>query len=158
MHVDYGFVLSPNQTPYRDMYFLEKLLGLGANDGVAVNTVFTRLCWLMGVWPAVYASLLLPSAKSGNKVQCTGQLTMQVLCQWMSWHHGMHSCLYSPRPGTFVLMNTSFAWSHISLASLLLVKHPKLLVNHQNCTDSKEMPSPTSLCASHPCNHVKHLL
>ena len=68
--VDYGFVLSPNQTPYRDMYFLEKLLGIGANDGVAVNTVFTRLCWLMGVWPAVYASLLLPSAKSGNKVRC----------------------------------------------------------------------------------------
>ena len=50
------------------MYFLEKLLGIGANDGVAVNAVFTRLCWLMGVWPAVYASLLLPSAKSGNKV------------------------------------------------------------------------------------------
>ena len=55
--VDYAFVLSPNQTPYRDMY---------------VNTVFTRLCWLMGVWPAVYASLLLPSARSGNKVlSCT---------------------------------------------------------------------------------------
>ena len=66
--VDYAFVLSPNQTPYRDMYFLEKLSGLGADDGVAVNTVFTRLCWLMGVWPAVYASLLLPSARSGNKV------------------------------------------------------------------------------------------
>ncbi len=65
---DYGFVLSPNQTPYRDMYFLEKLLGLGVDDGVQVNTVFTRLCWLMGVWPAVYASLLLPTAKSGNKV------------------------------------------------------------------------------------------
>lgn len=64
----YGFVLSPNQTPYRDMYFLEKLLGLGVDDGVKVNTVFTRLCWLMGVWPAVYASLLLPTAKSGNKV------------------------------------------------------------------------------------------
>ncbi|KAL3149212.1 hypothetical protein ABBQ32_002038 [Trebouxia sp. C0010 RCD-2024] len=64
----YAFVLSPNQTPYRDMYLLEKLSGLGADDGVAVNTVFTRLCWLMGVWPAVYASLLLPSAKSGNKV------------------------------------------------------------------------------------------
>ena len=50
------------------MYFLEKLLGLGVDDGVKVNTVFTRLCWLMGVWPAVYASLLLPTAKSGNKV------------------------------------------------------------------------------------------
>ena len=79
--VDYGFVLSPNQTPYRDMYFLEKLLGIGANDGVAVNTVFTRLCWLMGVWPAVYASLLLPSAKSGNKVQCTCHQMFHVLCQ-----------------------------------------------------------------------------
>lgn len=50
------------------MYFLEKLIGLGVDDGVKVNTVFTRLCWLMGVWPAVYASLLLPTAKSGNKV------------------------------------------------------------------------------------------
>ena len=68
MFADYGFILSPNQTPRRDMYFLEKLLGLGADDGVAVNIVFTRLCWLMGVWPAVYASLLLPTAKSGNKV------------------------------------------------------------------------------------------
>lgn len=67
--VDYAFVLSPNQTPYRDMYLLEKLSGLGADDGVAVNTVFTRLCWMMGVWPAVYAALLLPSAKSGNKVR-----------------------------------------------------------------------------------------
>ena len=67
-YADYGFVLSPNQTPHRDMYFLEKLLGLGVDDGVKVNTVFTRLCWLMGVWPAVYASLLLPTAKSGNKV------------------------------------------------------------------------------------------
>ena len=55
------------------MYFLEKLLGLGVGDGVKVNTVFTRLCWLMGVWPAVYASLLLPTAKSGNKV-CTATM------------------------------------------------------------------------------------
>ena len=77
---DYGFVLSPNQTPYRDMYFLEKLLGIGANDGVAVNSVFTRLCWLMGVWPAVYASLLLPSAKSGNKVQCSAFAKNRSMC------------------------------------------------------------------------------
>ena len=81
LHADYGFVLSPNQTPYRDMYFLEKLLGLGADDGVAVNTVFTRLCWLMGVWPAVYASLLLPTAKSGNKVcaACILHCTLQCI-------------------------------------------------------------------------------
>ena len=76
------------------MYFLEKLLGIGANDGVAVNTVFTRLCWLMGVWPAVYASLLLPSAKSGNKVQCICQRLFHVLSQrasqqalqLLTWH------------------------------------------------------------------------
>ena len=64
----YGFGLSPNQTPYRDMYFLEKLVGLGADDGVKVNIVFSNLCFLMGVWPAIYSSLLLPTAKSGNKV------------------------------------------------------------------------------------------
>ena len=64
----YGFGLSPNQTPYRDMYFLEKLVGLGADDGVKINIVFSNLCFLMGVWPAIYSSLLLPTAKSGNKV------------------------------------------------------------------------------------------
>ncbi len=79
LFADYGFVLSPNQTPYRDMYFLEKLLGLGVDDGVKVNTVFTRLCWLMGVWPAVYASLLLPTAKSGNKVQAACHLWTRCL-------------------------------------------------------------------------------
>lgn len=79
---DYGFVLSPNQTPYRDMYFLEKLLGLGVDDGVQVNTVFTRLCWLMGVWPAVYASLLLPTAKSGNKVFVFCQCFLSQRCPY----------------------------------------------------------------------------
>ena len=88
---DYGFVLSPNQTPYRDMYFLEKLLGLGVDDGVKVNTVFTRLCWLMGVWPAVYASLLLPTAKSGNKVFSVTALPMCIVSTvsssaWIAHH------------------------------------------------------------------------
>jgi hypothetical protein len=31
----YAFKLSPNQTPLRDGYFIEKLVGLGANDGVS---------------------------------------------------------------------------------------------------------------------------
>ena len=73
------------------MYFLEKLLGLGVDDGVKVNTVFTRLCWLMGVWPAVYASLLLPTAKSGNKVlsqRCPCALSAQYHLQ-----HGLHTML-----------------------------------------------------------------
>ena len=63
----YAFFLSPNQTPYRDMYFLEKLTGLGENDGVQVNAVFTAICLMMGVWPCIYSALLIPSARSGNK-------------------------------------------------------------------------------------------
>lgn len=34
----YAFFLSPNQTPLRDSYFLEKLVGLGVEDGVPVST------------------------------------------------------------------------------------------------------------------------
>lgn len=64
----YAFFLSPNQTPYRDMYFLEKLSGLGVNDGVQINAVFTQLFFVMGLWPCIYAALLIPSARSGNKV------------------------------------------------------------------------------------------
>lgn len=66
--VGYALLLSPNQTPYRDMYFLEKLSGLGVDDGVQVNAVFTQLFFMMGVWPAIYAALLVPSARSGNKI------------------------------------------------------------------------------------------
>ncbi|CAL5224193.1 g6835 [Coccomyxa viridis] len=66
--VGYAFFLSPNQTPYRDMYFLMKLTGLGENDGVQVNAVFTAICLMMGVWPCIYSALLIPSARSGNKV------------------------------------------------------------------------------------------
>src|SRR5579875_1935335 len=67
LHAGYAFLASPNQTPYRDMYFLEKLSGLGVNDGVAINTVFTQLFFVMGIWPAIYAALLIPSARSATK-------------------------------------------------------------------------------------------
>jgi hypothetical protein len=43
-------------------------VGLGASDGTPVNAVFTQLFNIMGVWPAIYTSILVPSAKSGNKV------------------------------------------------------------------------------------------
>ncbi|KAK9918857.1 hypothetical protein WJX75_007539 [Coccomyxa subellipsoidea] len=66
--VGYALLLSPNQTPYRDMYFLEKLTGLGVDDGVQINAVFTQLFFMMGLWPAIYAALLIPSARSGNKI------------------------------------------------------------------------------------------
>jgi hypothetical protein len=48
------------------MYFLEKLSGLGVNDGVQINAVFTQLFLIMGLWPCIYAALLIPSARSGN--------------------------------------------------------------------------------------------
>ncbi|KAK9825828.1 hypothetical protein WJX81_000622 [Elliptochloris bilobata] len=63
----YAILLSPNQTPLRDQYFLQKLVGLGS-DSVPVNAVFSQIFNIMGVWPAIYAAILVPSAKSGNKV------------------------------------------------------------------------------------------
>lgn len=64
----YAFALAPGQTPYRDKYFIEKLVGLGENDGVQLNAVFTQLFTIMGVYPVIYASLLLPAGRSGNKI------------------------------------------------------------------------------------------
>ena len=49
------------------MYFLQKLAGLGEPDGVAINAVFTQLFFIMGIWPALYAALLIPSARSATK-------------------------------------------------------------------------------------------
>lgn len=60
----YALAFSPNGTPFRDEYFVRKLVGLGENDGVAINAVFSSLFNAMGVWPAVYAALLIPSARS----------------------------------------------------------------------------------------------
>jgi hypothetical protein len=64
----YAIFLSPNQTPYRDSYFIEKLVGLGVDDGVEVNVIFSQLWNLLGVVPALIWALLSPTAKSGNKV------------------------------------------------------------------------------------------
>ena len=65
----YVFLWSPNQTPLRDSYFLEKIVGLGQADGVAINAVFTQLFFVMGIWPMIYTALLIPAGKSGNKVR-----------------------------------------------------------------------------------------
>ena len=67
--IGYAALFSPNQTPLRDQYFLEKILGLGVEDGVPINTVFFCLFNIMGVMPGIYASLLLPSGKSANGVR-----------------------------------------------------------------------------------------
>jgi hypothetical protein len=67
--IAYVALWSPNQTPVRDQYFLEKLVGLGMDDGVALNAVWFCLFNIMGVWPAVYAALLTPAGRSANGVR-----------------------------------------------------------------------------------------
>lgn len=54
---------APDQTPLRDQYFLEKLVGLGVDDGVPINPVFFSLFNLMGIYPVIYGSLMIPSAR-----------------------------------------------------------------------------------------------
>lgn len=76
--VAYVALWAPNQTPARDAYFLEKLVGLGVDDGVSLNVVFFCLFNLMGVWPAVYAALLTPSGRSANGVPAWPFLTGSV--------------------------------------------------------------------------------
>jgi hypothetical protein len=65
----YVAIYAPDQTPMRDAYFLEKLIGIGANDGVPIDTVFVSLFYLMGVYPIIFASLMIPSARC-RKVCC----------------------------------------------------------------------------------------
>ncbi|EFN59243.1 hypothetical protein CHLNCDRAFT_138236 [Chlorella variabilis] len=66
----------PNQTPLRDSYFLEKLVGLGVDDGVQLNIIVQQLFLIMGVWPLVYTALLIPSGKSGNGVPAWPFITL----------------------------------------------------------------------------------
>ena len=91
----YAFFLSPNQTPTLDTYYLKKLSGLAGNDGFTINPIFEQLFFIMGIWPvrfgssclcqaetlakhvswhlamqAIYAALLIPGGRSGNKVTC----------------------------------------------------------------------------------------
>ncbi len=40
---DYAFALAPGQTPYRDQYFIEKIIGIGENDGVQARAVAAGL-------------------------------------------------------------------------------------------------------------------
>ncbi|KAF8007250.1 hypothetical protein BT93_K1295 [Corymbia citriodora subsp. variegata] len=62
----YVFNLAPNQTPSRDMYFLQKLLFLKGDDGFRMNGVLVSLWNIMGLWPLVYSMLLLPSGRSSK--------------------------------------------------------------------------------------------
>ncbi|KAK7393767.1 hypothetical protein VNO78_22331 [Psophocarpus tetragonolobus] len=62
----YVLFLTPNQTPSRDTYFLQKLLNLKGDDGFRMNEVLVSLWYLMGLWPLVYSMLLLPTGRSSN--------------------------------------------------------------------------------------------
>lgn len=62
----YTFLVAPNQTPLRDSYFIEKLVGLGANDGVQVG------------------------ARQGSLAACGSQQRRCVLAGWLlaDWLRG----------------------------------------------------------------------
>ncbi|KAJ4975996.1 hypothetical protein NE237_001102 [Protea cynaroides] len=62
----YVFMLTPDQTPSRDMYFLQKLLNLKGDDGFRMNEVLVSLWYIMGLWPLLYGMLLLPSGRSSR--------------------------------------------------------------------------------------------
>ncbi|KAF3445285.1 hypothetical protein FNV43_RR14980 [Rhamnella rubrinervis] len=62
----YVFILAPNQTPSRDMYFLKKLLNLKGDDGFRMNEVLASLWYIMGLWSLMYSMLLLPTGRSSK--------------------------------------------------------------------------------------------
>ncbi|GJP44576.1 hypothetical protein CLOM_g3955 [Closterium sp. NIES-68] len=64
--IGYGAMFAPNQTPFRDQYFLEKLLNLRADDGFVMNQVLVSLWNLMGVLPGVYAATLVPASRTNR--------------------------------------------------------------------------------------------
>ncbi|MEW5310711.1 MAG: hypothetical protein WDW38_002481 [Sanguina aurantia] len=70
--VGYVAMYSPNQTPFRDSIFLERLVGLGEKDGFVINPVVVALFNIMGVYPAIYAALLVPAGRSDTKGHAAG--------------------------------------------------------------------------------------
>lgn len=60
----YAAKFAPDQTPLRDMYFIVKLVGLGVDDGVPLNTILSSIFFLMGIYPIIFGSLMIPSARS----------------------------------------------------------------------------------------------
>ncbi|CAI7848345.1 unnamed protein product [Closterium sp. NIES-54] len=64
--IAYGAFFAPHQTPYRDQYFLEKLLNLKGDDGFVMNQVLVALWNLMGVMPGIYAATLVPASRTNR--------------------------------------------------------------------------------------------
>jgi hypothetical protein len=51
----YAFLLAPNQTPFRDQLFLEKLVGINPGSTANVGVVFFNLFNIMGECAGWYA-------------------------------------------------------------------------------------------------------
>lgn len=65
----YALLLAPNQTPDNDGMLLKALVGFeDPGDWFVPNPVFAALFNAMGVLPAIYACLIIPGGRSGNKV------------------------------------------------------------------------------------------
>lgn len=47
----------------QDLYFVKKLLNLKGDDGFRMNQILVGLWYIMGLWPVVYAMLLLPTGR-----------------------------------------------------------------------------------------------
>ena len=67
--VVFAWKFAPEGSPDLERTILGALLRGGTTpDGDSVNSVFFSLFNVMGVWPAVYAALLIPGGRSGNGV------------------------------------------------------------------------------------------
>ena len=60
----YVFFLAPNQTPSIDAFVVQKLIGQKPDDPFQVNPVFEAIWNCMGLYPLIYAALLIPGARS----------------------------------------------------------------------------------------------
>lgn len=76
--VGYAALVAPNFTPQLDEEMLKTLLRLGDNPEMSINRVFTALFFVMGTWPGIYAALLVPTGRSGNRVPAWPFLTGSV--------------------------------------------------------------------------------
>ncbi|XP_002986148.2 uncharacterized protein LOC9639905 [Selaginella moellendorffii] len=64
--IGYAFTMAPNQTPYRDQLFVEKLLLLRGDEGFSINPVLVTVWFSMGLLPLIYAMLLIPTGRSAK--------------------------------------------------------------------------------------------
>ncbi len=50
-------------------YIVKEGVGLSTGDSVfRVNEIFTKLFYVMGIYPVIYTALLFPAGRSGNNV------------------------------------------------------------------------------------------